>query len=106
MMNPNEAQDRYRLGQLFLRQQIAQNTFPPATAVLVSFQPLQPLQPAQAGCSGTVPLFQLPHRHLKHQNPKKHPRLTIRGEQEEDMENGEKKRRSFLCSYGATSTED
>ena len=53
MMNPNEAQDRYRPGQLFLRQQIPQNTFPPATAVLA---PFQPLQPAQAGCSGTAPL--------------------------------------------------
>ena len=53
MMNPNEAQDRYRPGQLFLRQQILQNTFPPAMAVLV---PFQPLQPAQAGCSGTAPL--------------------------------------------------
>ena len=29
MMHPNEAQDRYRPGQLFLRQQIQQNTFPP-----------------------------------------------------------------------------
>ena len=56
MMNPNETQDRYRPGQLLLRQQIPQNTFPPATAVLASFQPLQPLQPAQAGCSGTEPL--------------------------------------------------
>ena len=42
-----------RPGQLFLRQQIPQNTFPPATAVLA---PFQPLQPAQAGCSGTAPL--------------------------------------------------
>ena len=53
MMNPNEAQDRYRPGQLFVRQQIPQNTFPLATAVLA---PFQPLQPAQAGCSGTAPL--------------------------------------------------
>ena len=53
MMNPNEVQDRYRPGQLFLRQQIPQNTFPPAMAVLA---PFQPLQPAQAGCSGTAPL--------------------------------------------------
>ena len=52
MMNPNEAQDRYRPGQLFLRQQIPQNTFPPATAVLA---PFQPLQPAQAGCSALAP---------------------------------------------------
>ena len=56
MMNPNEAQDRCRPGQLFLRQHIPQNTFPPATAVLAPFQPLQPPQPAQAGCSGTVSL--------------------------------------------------
>lgn len=59
MMNPNEAQERYRPGQLLLKQQILQNTFPPATAVLA---PLQPLQPAQAGCSGTVslPLASMP----------------------------------------------
>ena len=42
MMNPNETQDRYRPGQLLLRQQIPHNTFPPATAALASFQPLQP----------------------------------------------------------------
>ena len=53
MRNPNEAQDCYRPGQLFLRQQIPQNTFPPAMAVLA---PFQPLQLAQAGYSGTVPL--------------------------------------------------
>ena len=53
MTNLNEAQTCYRPGQFFLRQQIPQNTFPPATAVLA---PFQLLQPAQAGCSGTVPL--------------------------------------------------
>lgn len=50
MTNLNEAQDHYRPGQLFLRQRTPHKTFPPVTAVLA---PFHPLQPAQAGCSGT-----------------------------------------------------
>ena len=101
MMNPNKAQDRYRPGQLFLRQQTLQNTFPPATAVLA---PFQPVQPAQAGCSGTAPLPLAPTP-PETPKPQRHLSLAIWGKQEEGMENGEKKRRSSLCSYGVTSTQ-
>ena len=61
--NLNEAQDRYRPGQLFWRrnqsenhQQIAENTFAATSTVLAPFQPqLQPMF-AQAGFSGSLPL--------------------------------------------------
>ena len=61
--NLNEAQDRYRPGQLFRRQnqsenheQIAENTFAAASTVLTPFQPqLQPMF-TQAGFSGSLPL--------------------------------------------------
>ena len=102
MMNPNEAQDCYRPGQLFLRQQIPQNTFPPATAALA---PFQPLQPAQAGYTGTVPL-PLTSTPPETPEPEEVSSLTIRGKQEESAENGGKKWKSFLWSYGVTSTQD
>ena len=64
--NLNEAQDRYRPGQLFWRrnqsenhQQIAENTFAATSTVLAPFQPqLQPMF-TQAGFSGSLPLDSL-----------------------------------------------
>ena len=91
-----------RPGQLFLRQQIPQNTFPPATSALV---PFQPLQPAQVGYSGTVPL-PLTSTPPETPEPEEVSSLTIRGKQEESAENGGKKWKSFLWSYGVTSTQD